>query len=268
MRRTPKSILAAGAVLAATALSVAAAYPAQAADTSDSGDIGTKVVGGEDAPEGAYPWMVRLSMGCGGSMISDQVLLTAAHCVDGTGEDASITAYYGANDLSSPDIQEYTSEYVHQSETYNSEGRGDWALVKLSEPVADVQTITLAADDSADSGPNFQIMGWGATSEGGPQAEYLQHAEVPFVDDETCNDAYGGDVDTAGEICAGLIDTGGVDTCQGDSGGPMVNLAGDEPIQVGIVSWGAGCARAGSPGVYAQVSAWNADITAALAELP
>ena len=170
-------------------------------------------------------------------------------------------------DLDSPDIKEYTSTYVHQSETYPTDNKGDWALIKLNEPVADVQTIKMAADGAADEGPNFQIMGWGADSEGGEQQTKLLTAEVPYVDDEACQGAYS-NLDPAGELCAGLIDEGGVDTCQGDSGGPMVNLSGGEPVQVGIVSWGEGCARPGKPGVYAQVSNWNADITAALDGLP
>ncbi|ADD45128.1 S1 family peptidase [Stackebrandtia nassauensis] len=272
MRKKTRALIAASAVLAAgTFAIVATTLPAQADDGpsygEDKGDISTKVVGGEDAPEGAYPWMVRLSMGCGGSMITDQVVLTAAHCVDGTGEDTSVTAYYGANDLNSPDIQERTSAYIHQSETYASDGRGDWALIKLSEPIADAKTIKLATDGTSDEGPNFQLMGWGATSEGGPQADYLQHAEAPYVDDATCQGAYS-NLDAEGEICSGLMDEGGIDTCQGDSGGPMVNMAGEEPVQVGIVSWGEGCARPGKPGVYAQVSFWNADINAALGTLP
>src|SRR5207237_4098396 len=69
------------------------------------------------------------------------------------------------------------------------------------------------------------------------------------------------------EICAGY-DQGGVDTCQGDSGGPMVNKdSSGNWVEVGIVSWGEGCARAGKPGVYTEVSTFSADIKAKIAEL-
>jgi secreted trypsin-like serine protease len=258
----------ASAAASAVALTAAAAFatsPAQAADVPQDPDI--DVVGGTAAPEGAYPWMVRLSMGCGGAMITDQVVLTAAHCVDGTGNDASITASYGSVDLQSPDIVDYQSQYVHQSDTYSGQGRGDWALIKLSQPVADVSTLPIADNTDHDSG-EFIVMGWGAASEGGGQQRYLLHATVPFVDDATCANAYS-DLDAAGEICAGLMDTGGVDTCQGDSGGPMVSeVAPGQYVEVGIVSWGEGCARPGKPGVYTQASTWHSDIQAALANLP
>ncbi|CAM3409668.1 trypsin-like serine protease [Stackebrandtia soli] len=252
-----------GVALVASALTVgAASLPALAAES----DPGINVVGGTPADEGEYPWMVRLSMGCGGSLLTDQIVLTAAHCVDNTGPDTSITASYGSVDLQSPNIVDYQSEYVHVSPTYASSGIDDWALIKLSEPVADAQLIEIAETADYDQG-TFEIMGWGAPSEGGPQQRYLLKAEVPFVDDAACADAYGNDLDPATMLCAGL-EQGGTDTCQGDSGGPMIarTEAGD-PIQVGVVSWGQGCARPGYPGVYTQVSNAAAEILAAAADL-
>jgi secreted trypsin-like serine protease len=89
---------------------------------------------------------------------------------------------------------------------------------------------------------------------------------VPFIDDPTCASAggsYSGLIYNE-EICAGNMATGGVDTCQGDSGGPMFkrNAAG-QWIQVGITSWGIGCARPNAPGVYTEVRTFAADIRAA-----
>ena len=80
------------------------------------------------------------------------------------------------------------------------------------------------------------------------------------MDDATCKDAYPNLVEGE-ELCAGKLATGGIDSCQGDSGGPMFRKddAG-ELVQVGIVSWGEGCARPGKPGVYTEVSAFAADI--------
>ena len=69
-------------------------------------------------------------------------------------------------------------------------------------------------------------------------------------------------------MCAGLIDEGGIDSCQGDSGGPMFGKdEAGKPVQVGIVSWGEGCARKGKPGVYTEVSTFAADIKKAAADL-
>jgi secreted trypsin-like serine protease len=102
-------------------------------------------------------------------------------------------------------------------------------------------------------------MGWGSTREGSAtQQRYLRTAAVPHVSDRQCGRAYRGEgyPFVSGEmICAGDTRRGGVDACQGDSGGPMVRRdAAGEWVQVGIVSWGLGCARRGFPGVYTQVS--------------
>ncbi|CAM5241479.1 Trypsin OS=Streptomyces antimycoticus OX=68175 GN=SSPO_072560 PE=4 SV=1 [Streptomyces antimycoticus] len=90
---------------------------------------------------------------------------------------------------------------------------------------------------------------------------------MPFVDDATCNSAYD-ELVPGEEICAGRMAQGGVDTCQGDSGGPMFRKDDSgQWIQVGIVSWGEGCARPGKPGVYTEVSTFAKDIKAAASEL-
>ena len=264
MRAITKRLAALGAVLLAGALAVGvSSSPASADDTTGPG---INVIGGTPADEGDYPWMVRLSMGCGGSLLTDQIVLTAAHCVGSTGPNTSITASYGSVDLQSPSIVDYQSEYVYRSPSYGQNGTEDWALIQLSEPVANAELLAIADSDAYDSG-DFEIMGWGAATEGGAQQRYMLKAEVPFVNDTECGQAYGSSFDGPSEICAGLPQ-GGVDACQGDSGGPMIarDEAGD-PVQVGIVSWGYGCARAGYPGVYAQVSYSAADILAAAGDL-
>lgn len=91
---------------------------------------------------------------------------------------------------------------------------------------------------------------------------------MPFVSDATCQQAYGSDLVPSQEICAGYVSTGGVDTCQGDSGGPMFRKDNAGAwIQVGIVSWGEGCARPGYPGVYTQVSTFASAIASAASTL-
>lgn len=264
MKKTTKRLAVLGVAVAAGTLAVGtASLPAWADDTDGPG---ATVVGGTPADEGEYPWMVRLSMGCGGSLLTDQIILTAAHCVGDTGPDTSITAQYGSVDLESPDIAEYQSEEVYVSPEYTASGVQDWALIKLAEPVADAQLLAIADTPDYDEG-DFEIMGWGADAEGGDQQQYLLKATVPSVGDEECAEAYGEDLDPDSMLCAGVPE-GGIDTCQGDSGGPMVarTEAGD-PVQVGIVSWGQGCAQPGYPGVYTQVSFSAADIQAAAADL-
>jgi secreted trypsin-like serine protease len=260
------------ALMLVAAAGLLAMTPAVAnAAPSSPDDIGVQVVGGTRAAQGEFPWVVRLSMGCGGALFTQQVVLTAAHCVSRTGANTGITATAGVVDLQSPSRIVVRSTYVYRSPTFSSSTfAGDWALIKLASPI-NLPTLAIPSSTAFDSG-TFTIMGWGAAREGGPQQRFLLKATVPFVDDATCGSRYravGYPFVNSDMICAGLLSTGGVDTCQGDSGGPMVRRdASNAWVQVGIVSWGRGCARAGFPGVYSQVSTFAGAIRSAAASLP
>ncbi|MGW3622368.1 S1 family peptidase [Streptomyces sp. NPDC000880] len=221
------------------------------------------VVGGTRAAQGEFPFMVRLSMGCGGALYAKDIVLTAAHCVSGSGNNTSITATAGVVDLQSPSAIKVKSTKVLQAPGYNGTGK-DWALIKLATPI-NLPTLKIAETKAFDNG-TFDVAGWGSAREGGPQQRYLLKAKVPFVSDASCKQAYPSLV-AGEEICAGLPQ-GGVDTCQGDSGGPMFRKDNTNAwIQVGIVSWGEGCARPNLPGVYTEVSTFAAAIKSAAAGL-
>jgi len=254
--------------LAFSGISMGAAATSAHADDPNGG-IWPQVVGGVPAGQGEFPWMVRLSMGCGGAMYTQTLILTAAHCVDnlGTGPNTSVGVTWGVVDLQDPARTTRTSNYIHIAPGYNGNGK-DWALIRISQPI-NSPLLKLATDTSLHSG-NFTVAGWGAATQGGPQQRFLLKADVPFITDTQCASAggsYAGLIFNE-EICAGNWTNGGVDTCQGDSGGPMFKRdALGVWTQVGITSWGIGCAQPMRPGVYTEVRFFAADICAAAATL-
>ncbi|MFI5932866.1 S1 family peptidase [Actinoplanes sp. NPDC051494] len=237
-----------------------------AASAQDQARPVRDVVGGDRAPDGTFPWMVRLSMGCGGVLTAPRVVLTAGHCVTGTGKDKTIGVIAGVTDLRSADARTARSVQVIRAEGFQDETKGDdWAVIKLDRAL-DLPTLDLgrATDEK---GP-LTVVGWGQTSENtSKQEKRLRYATVAPIPDVQCAKAYkkvGVKVVQNETLCAGST---GVDTCQGDSGGPLARKSGGKWVQVGIVSWGLGCARKEYPGVYTQVSAFRADIKAATRKL-
>jgi secreted trypsin-like serine protease len=227
-----------------------------------------EVVGGNVAKAGEFPWVVRLSMGCGGTLTAPRVVLTAGHCVGPTGPNAKITVTAGVTDLKAKNAVTAHSVEVIRAPGFQTETRGDdWAVVKLDRELG-LPTLDLVPDARADQG-DVTVMGWGQTKESSLQQERkLHYATVPTIPDATCAKSYLAAKVTlvqADSICAGRH---GVDTCQGDSGGPMVHRGRDGWwAQVGIVSWGLGCARDAYPGVYTQISKFRAAISAATRKL-
>ena len=225
------------------------------------------VVGGLVAPQGKFPWAVRLSTGCGGALTEPRVVLTAGHCVDGTGSNGRIRVTAGVADLKSRSAQSARSEKVIRAVGFVDEIHGDdWAVIRLDRPL---RLPTLPISDQVVGVGTYVVMGWGQTREDSIVQEHrLHYASVHTVTDQKCAAAYrktGVKLVAGEQMCAG---SPGVDTCQGDSGGPMIGQGRrGEWVQVGIVSWGLGCARDGYPGVYTQLSTFRPAIKAAVHQL-
>ncbi|MFF6981271.1 S1 family peptidase [Streptomyces sp. NPDC008343] len=243
------------AAVGAVALAVASLQPLSAQAAS------TRIVGGTPAAQNEFPFMVHLSMGCGGALYKKDVVLTAAHCMEGSGNNTRITVIAGANDITSASAIKVKSTKVKVAPGYDGTGK-DWALIKLARPI-DKPTLKIATTDRYNRGM-FTIAGWGDMKEGANTGTTkLRKATVPFVADRVCKRHYGNRLVSKEELCAGY-QRGAVDTCQGDSGGPMFRK--DDAgkwLQVGIVSWGDGCARPGVPGIYTEVSHFAKDIARA-----
>ena len=218
-----------------------------------------KIVGGEPTEEGRYPYQVGLSsfegsVRCGGSLIDSNWVLSAVHCT-GAGSHVEIGRYDLSNFTETFELIEIAFEMKHPNYNNRTE-QNDLMLLRLKEP-STYDPVTL--DDGSSSlaaGTDVTVMGWGATEEGGFGSDILLEVEVDVISGTDCNaaDSYNGDVDEDLMICAARE---GKDSCQGDSGGPLI-IKGDDAasdIQVGVVSWGFGCAQEDYPGVYASVEA-------------
>jgi secreted trypsin-like serine protease len=229
--------------------------------------VAQAISGGGPAAQNEFPWMVRLlPIGCGGTMITPQIVLTAGHCIRDSGPDPELTATSGAVDLTDPGRKVTPSTAVYLptgGEWYDA----DWGLVKLAEPL-DIPVVPIATTQEFDTG-TFTVIGWGRSVESGPQLQDLQKLEVPSLDGAACKATVGPQVNPDEHICTVTHDDHA--SCGGDSGGPLLHRdAGDSWVQVGIVSFGGGCegpSGADFPGVFTKVSRYAADIKSAVDKL-
>ncbi|CAG7835866.1 unnamed protein product [Allacma fusca] len=235
-----------------------------------------KIVGGEQALIKEYPWTVGilrrgfLGFGgsskpfCGGTLVNDRYVVTASHCVDGQ-LPSNLQILLKEQDLAVD--QETLTKKVDVAEIIMHEGYdrrtidNDIALIKLESPVTlseeFIRPACLPANNENDfDGLVATAAGWGTTSQGGSQSSVLLKVAVPIISNKVCNSnetKYQGKI-SPNMICAGVLGVGGKDACQGDSGGPLTIPNGGRTTLIGVVSWGYGCAKADSPGVYTRVA--------------
>ncbi|XP_052223894.1 serine protease 1-like [Dreissena polymorpha] len=243
-----------------------------------------RIAGGKNAEKGFYPWHAgvrkrsrRSSHVCGGIILNDRWILSAAHCFWNIFKD-DIIVYTGDHDLLEKDTfeEQFELEHLIKHPNYTDPSFDfDIALmkVKLNNGYGiqfndEVQPACLPdASMYYETGLTCHISGWGQTSfRGSKDQTVLRAAEVRLIDDDDCKIAYGTRI-TPNMVCAGYME-GGIDTCFGDRGGPLVCSVEDLYYVMGVISWGRGCALPGYPTVYAKVAAFQSWIETTIASYP
>ena len=218
------------------------------------------IVGGAEVPAGQYPFVASIQLNnfghyCGAALISPDKLITAAHCVNYDASDYSVLA--GQTTLSAASGTRHAVRRIHVHPRYSRDRKADVAIIELATPIEGIEPVTLGGLEGASyeqDGRLLTVAGWGHQTEGGSGPDTMHHVAVPFIPQAECQRQYQGRnvVDPNVEMCASRA---GQDACQGDSGGPLFLRSADNRwVQLGVVSWGIGCAREGSPGVYTRLA--------------
>ncbi|XP_066249300.1 trypsin-3-like [Euwallacea similis] len=218
--------------------------------------IGGRIVGGDPANIEDLPYQVALLRNggqiCGGVIASSRVIITAAHCVVPSviPQVTALNIRSGSSLHNSGGLRIAVESIIYHSQYANLDY--DIAVLHLAEDAIQSGVPAAAAalptaNTVFEVGTLGVVSGWGTTSENGAGSVQLRRVDVPVVSEAVCRSAYGSVINER-TLCAGFTE-GGRDACQGDSGGPYVVNG----LLAGVVSFGAGCARPGYPGVYAAI---------------
>lgn len=223
-----------------------------------------KIDGERQAEAGEWPWIAAIlrkgfpNVFCGGTLITDRHVLTAAHCVN-QHKTSDLLVRLGEYDFRAENETRFRDFRILEARphidfdpiTYEN----DIAVIRLDRPTiftSYIWPICIPPIQETWEGSTGIVMGWGSKFFGGPYSKILLEVSVPIWAYQSCQDSYIHHIPQT-VFCAGSKE-GGRDTCQGDSGGPLlVQLPNQRWVIVGVVSWGLRCGEGKHPGIYTQV---------------
>lgn len=246
--------------------------------TSDDGEgidtVEGRIVGGVDADISAVPWQVAVMdqswfQYCGGSIINESWILTAAHCEVAVGDKIGAAHSKLTTMRTAGQIRTVVQAITYPGYVTSEQGK-DVMLVKLNAPLdlsgPNAKAIALATEaDAAAFAPGAvaTVSGWGTLKSNGSSPDQLQRVDVDVSTAAQVSSAYGTlTADQLGAMRAGK------DSCQGDSGGPLYVKKNGAPLLAGVVSWGEGCASPGKPGMYSRVASFASWVASKLGSTP
>lgn len=250
-----------------------------------------RIVDGFPAHYGAHPWLadIRIFYGggltihwCGGVIISEFLLLSAAHCFRSSPNETHFIVRVGQHRLYAADRYErdYEIQTFKKHEDFSvATFMNDLCLLKIRERGGRgilfnehvLPACLPSYDDVYTAGTHCFIAGWGNTlgsdNDRASNSAVLRTAAVPLYPEGECEQpwVYGARI-KSGMFCAGYAE-GGMDACHGDSGGPLMCRSKGRYAAYGIISWGEECGLPNRPGVYIKVQAYLDWIARAEAEL-
>jgi secreted trypsin-like serine protease len=234
-----------------------------------------RIVGGKPAELGQFPHQISFQLRnggwihyCGGSILTNDLIVTAAHCLESglpISQARVVAGIIDAQDESTGQIRGVSRAEQHPDFDMFFNIVNDIAFLRLDEPLEfndNVKPIQVAApgDEPSRGDRACTASGWGNEDIGQPTSRYLQFVNINYIEDSDCVSQWSGAANVFPEqnVCAGT-DAGGESVCQGDSGGPLIcQVEGDDSgnyVLFGATSWGSGrkCGERGKPAVWAEV---------------
>jgi secreted trypsin-like serine protease len=260
LRTSLSSLAATSAVVLLASLSMACTQDVAQEEKVEAN--ASEIVGGTEAVPGSWPGTVALyfgnSQGCGGTLIGDSWVVTAGHCIlRPTAANGGITkVVINRHRLSQSTVGESrTVNQVIRHASFSPDLDNDIALLHLSTPSSAPKVKLITRQQAAQVAANatVTVVGWGNMSESGGSSDVLRQVSIPVISNTKCK-TFPNYADVTNNMICAAHSQGGKDSCQGDSGGPLFMTLNGQKTQVGIVSWGIGCARPNAPGVYTRLS--------------